>query len=178
MDNDPKSSDYKSTLENKQILQNVTDALGNSLAAVPLNTPDFSAVRAAVTSRNGWSSDSSNFNSDVFAASYVGFYVGEKYVLMAQYGDPQSDHAAFKALQNVFRDKLVVQITTDGISNGGGTIHCSTQQQTSGAPNKNNNGGKDTPGNGGKDTPGSGGEKALFSNSMLVFAGALAALNL
>lgn len=138
LDDDLNSPDYKTTLENKRILQNVTDALGNKITAVSLKSPDLSLVRSSVTSRNGWSPDSPNFNSDNFAASYVGFYVAEKYILMAQYGDPNSDLAAFNVLQNLYHDKFIIQITTDGISNGGGTIHCSTQQQIFNTLNNSN----------------------------------------
>ncbi|KAI9298450.1 hypothetical protein K502DRAFT_283930, partial [Neoconidiobolus thromboides FSU 785] len=128
LDNDPSSPDYKPTLLNKQILQNITDVSQNKLIPVPLNTPDLLLVRSAVTARNGWSRNSTNFNSDGFAASYAGFHAGEKYVLMSQYGDPNADLIAFKTLKDLFKGKSIIQITVDGISNGGGTIHCSTQE--------------------------------------------------
>ncbi|ORZ04503.1 hypothetical protein BCR42DRAFT_198184 [Absidia repens] len=129
LDNDKYSSDYETTAINKNILQNVTDVHGNKLTPVALKTPDSSVVRAAVTKRNGWNSDSSNFDDDTFAASYIGYYASDKFLLMAQYGDPAADLAAFNILKNIFPEKTIMQITTDGISSGGGTIHCSTQQQ-------------------------------------------------
>ncbi|ORZ04506.1 hypothetical protein BCR42DRAFT_338625 [Absidia repens] len=116
LDNDKNSPDYETTAINKNILQNVTDVLGNKLTPVALKTPDSSVVRAA-------------FDDDTFAASYIGYYVSDKFLLMAQYGDPAADLAAFNILKNIFPEKTIMQISTDGISSGGGTIHCSTQQQ-------------------------------------------------
>ncbi|CAO3601318.1 unnamed protein product [Absidia cylindrospora] len=123
LDNDKNSPDYHTTAINKNMLQNVTNVLGNKLTPVALLTPDSSVVRAAVTKRNGWPCDGSKFDDDTFAASYIGYYVSDKFLLMAQYGDPAADLAAFNILKNIFPDKLIMQISTDGISSGGGTIH-------------------------------------------------------
>ncbi|MDE2422462.1 MAG: agmatine deiminase family protein [Gammaproteobacteria bacterium] len=131
LDNDPLSPDHASTLANQQILQNVTDVQGNKLTAVALNAPDFTVLQPVVTARNGWSAGSSNFNSNGFAAGYVGFYLAKGCLLMAQYGDAAADLAAFNTLKTLFPDRVIMQITTDGIANGGGTIHCATQQQIS-----------------------------------------------
>ncbi len=129
LDDDPQSPDHAATLLNQQILTRATDAQGNKITAIPLHSPDFSRVQAAVESRNGWHSGASFFNTTGFAAGYVGFYVIHDCVLMAQFGDTGADQAAFSTLQNLYPTRTVIQITTDGIANGGGTIHCATQQQ-------------------------------------------------
>jgi len=42
---------------------------------------------------------------------------------MAQFGDAAADLAAFNTLVSICPDRTIIQITTDGIANGGGTIH-------------------------------------------------------
>ncbi|AXI03822.1 agmatine deiminase family protein [Aquirhabdus parva] len=129
LDPDPESPDHAATLINQKILQNATDVTGRKINAVPLESPDFSVLQPVVTARNGWSRGSRNFNSHAFAAGYVGYYLANGCVLMAQFGDADADLAAFETLQRLFPDRVIMQITTDGIANGGGTIHCATQQQ-------------------------------------------------
>lgn len=48
---------------------------------------------------------------------------------MAKFGDEEADENAFKEISRIYPDRFVIQITTDGLGNGGGTIHCATQQQ-------------------------------------------------
>ncbi len=129
LDQDPLSPDYVPTHANQKILPNVTDTLGNKINTYVIYAPDFIQVQAAVTARNGWSPGSSNFNSGGFASGYLGYYLGKGCVLMSQYGDAMADLAAFSTLQSLYPDRIIMQISTDGIACGGGTIHCATQQQ-------------------------------------------------
>jgi len=129
LDTDPASPDYAPTRANQRILSSATDASGNRLVAIPLRAPDFDRVRSAVEARNGWKSGKSYFNANGFAAGYVGFYLTRSCVLMARFGDAPADQAAFDTLCHLYPGRAVIQITTDGVANGGGTIHCATQQQ-------------------------------------------------
>ena len=129
LDTDPQSPDYAVTQTNQKILQGATDALGNKLKLIALNAPDFNQLQPVVESRNQWDTGRSHFNSAGFAAGYVGFYVANGCVLLPQFGDAKADIAAFQALSAAYPERRIVQITTDGIANGGGTIHCATQQQ-------------------------------------------------
>ena len=128
LDNDPDSSDYHATQEHKRILSAATDAQGRPIRAIALDTPNFEDVEKTVVARN-WSSGKSKFNADGFAAGYVGFYLANQCVLMARFGDAAADLRAFEQIQALYPDRRVMQITTDGLANGGGTIHCATQQQ-------------------------------------------------
>jgi agmatine deiminase len=128
LDNDPESSDYAATQEHKRILENATDAKGRKLNAIALVSPDFEVLQPVVEARN-WPDAEPQFNEDAFAAGYVGFYVANECVLMAQFGDAAADMAAFELIQELYPDRMVLQMTTDGLANGGGTIHCATQQQ-------------------------------------------------
>lgn len=61
------------------------------------------------------------------AASYVNFYIGNKVVLVPQFGD-RNDAAAVRLLEQVFPERTVVPIDAREIIIGGGNIHCITQQ--------------------------------------------------
>lgn len=128
LDHDPESSDYHATQEHKRILGSVTDAQGRAIRAIALDTPNFDAVEKTVVTRN-WGVGRSKFNADGFAAGYVGFYLANQCVLMAQFGDATADLKAFEQIQKLYPERTVMQIITDGLHYGGGTIHCATQQQ-------------------------------------------------
>lgn len=127
LDTDPQSSEYAVTHEHERLLQQATDADGNKLHLTPLIAPDAQAVKKNVLKRNGWTAKL--FNAESFAAGYVGFYLANDCVLMAGFGDPQADQAAFEVLSELYPERIIMQIPTDGLANGGGTIHCATQQQ-------------------------------------------------
>ena len=128
LDNDPQSSDYQATQEHKRILESATDAHGKPITAIAMPTPEFDTLQPMVEQRN-WNAGASKFNAESFAAGYVGFYAANGCILMAQFGDAAADKAAFEQLQTLYPDRTIMQITTDGLANGGGTIHCATQQQ-------------------------------------------------
>lgn len=102
------------------------------LTAQQLPTPDLAQVHAATRLRNQESPiaarDLETFISSS-AAGYIGYYEANGCIMLGQFGDDEADRAAFDLVSELYPDRVVIQITTDGISNGGGTIHCSTQQQ-------------------------------------------------
>ena len=94
---------------------------------MPLNT-----VKAFITARNTGISIAERASFDAtFAAGYVGYYEANSCILLGQFGDVVADKLAFDKIQAAYPERTVIQITTDGIANGGGTIHCATQQQIS-----------------------------------------------
>lgn len=64
-------------------------------------------------------------------ASYVNFYLCNYGVVMPSFDDPM-DETAKRILQETFPDRRVVQVAALDIVEGGGGIHCITQQQPSG----------------------------------------------
>ena len=127
LDNDPESPEFELTHAHEAILRNATDAQGRKLDITPLIAPNADVVMESVIMRNHWSD--STFNMDSFAAGYIGFYVVNNCVLMQQFGDEAADKLAFDTIQKLYPNRTVVQIAADGLANGGGTIHCATQQQ-------------------------------------------------
>lgn len=102
-----------------------------TLNLIELPTP-LASVKAAIAARNPGVSmtERKNFD-DTFAAGYVGYYEANSCILMGQFGDVAADKIAFDKIQAAYPDRTVIQIATDGVGNGGGTIHCATQQQIS-----------------------------------------------
>jgi agmatine deiminase len=113
-DNYKASYDYDITRENIKILQNSKDADGHNLNIIIIDTPDIINEK---------------FGVNDFAAGYIGYYVCNDAVIMQSFGDMQADSIAKKTLEKVFPNRVVEQIAIDGIASGGGSIHCTTQQE-------------------------------------------------
>lgn len=113
-DNDETSFDYQVTRKNIEILEQSTDAQGRTLQIDILDTPSKINERFGV--RN-------------FAAGYVGYYVCNGAVIAQKFGDDITDQHCKTVLQKAFPDRVIEQISIDGIASGGGSIHCTTQQE-------------------------------------------------
>jgi agmatine deiminase len=113
-DADPESYDHVVTLANIAALRKATDAQGRKLQVITLKAP--ATVRPKYESKD-------------FAAGYIGFYVCNGAVIAQEFGDKRADKAAKKVLQRAFPDRKIFQLNVDGIAGGGGSIHCTTQQE-------------------------------------------------
>ncbi|MGH3853503.1 MAG: agmatine deiminase family protein [Pseudonocardiaceae bacterium] len=91
-----------------------TDAQGSAITVTPIQGPNNNCIRA--TDPN-------------FVSSYANYYVCNGAVISAQFGDPHADTAAKKTLAALFPDRTIEQLNIDTLGNGGGGIHCVTQQQ-------------------------------------------------
>ena len=111
---DPEIYDYEVTREHLRLLQEATDAKGKKLEVITLEAP--TSIRP-------------EFETAEFAPGYVGFYVCNDAVLMSEFGDKKADAKAFETLQSLFPDRVIEQLNIDGIAAGGGSIHCTTQQE-------------------------------------------------
>ncbi len=113
-DMDKDSYDYQITRDNIKILQAATDAKGKPLKLVILDTP--------------WDINTKYGTKD-FAAGYVGYYMCNGAIIMQKFGDKKADKAAKTKLAQVFPNHHIEQLSIDGIASGGGSIHCTTQQE-------------------------------------------------
>ena len=113
---DPDESSPENELTKQQILilEEATDARGNPLEVIPLESP--SKVRP-------------KFETDEFCAGYINFYVCNGAVIVPEFGDARTDGSARERLQHCFPDREIVMLNIDGIAAGGGGIHCATQQE-------------------------------------------------
>lgn len=63
-----------------------------------------------------------------FLASYVNYYVVNGGVVMPRFGDRRADREAAAVVRELYPGREVVQVSVDTLGEGGGGIHCSTQQ--------------------------------------------------
>ena len=113
-ENDTKTYDYNVTRENIAILQNATDANGNLLEVIIIDNPEVF---------------NESFGVDDFAPGYIGYYACNDAIIMQKFGDAEADQNAFEIIQEQFPNRIIEQIAVDAIASGGGSIHCSTQQE-------------------------------------------------
>ena len=109
---DPDDPEYTILQENLRALRLATGAKGRALEILTITRPPRNPA---------WSDD--------FAASYVNFYIANEAVIMPRFGDRRSDAAARQTIARAFPDRKVVSVRIDALADGGGGIHCVTQQQ-------------------------------------------------
>lgn len=63
--------------------------------------------------------------------TYANFYIGNGFVVVPQYGDP-NDKKALDVLRPLFPGREVIGVPSRKIIEGGGSFHCLTQQQPAG----------------------------------------------
>ncbi|MGO1117162.1 agmatine deiminase family protein [Rhodovibrionaceae bacterium A322] len=106
-------ANYRSNLA---VLEAATDAKGRAFNIIKLPAPK-------PRKRN---------NGDWLALSYINFYLPNGGVIMPSFDDDSADNKAFDILCKAFPDREVVQIRALPILEGGGGIHCITQQEPTG----------------------------------------------
>ncbi len=70
------------------------------------------------------------FSGQRLPASYANFYIGNRFVIVPTFNDP-NDRVALGTLSELFKDRTVVGIHAVDLVLGFGTLHCLTQQQPS-----------------------------------------------
>ena len=110
---DPADPEYRDLLENARILESATDADGRSIEVVRILRPCWEEMPE---------------RGDDFAASYVNAYVANGGIVMPRFGDRARDEAARQIFADLHPGHDIVQIPVDTICEGGGGIHCNTQQ--------------------------------------------------
>ena len=109
---DKADPNYTRLTENLDVLRAATDAKGRPLEVLPVPQPK---ARARHDGRR-------------LSLSYINFYVANGGVVMPGFEDA-ADQAAFKAVAAAFPGRQVVQVEALDILEGGGGIHCITQQE-------------------------------------------------
>ncbi len=115
-ESNPADENYRPLTENKERLEGMRAEDGRKLLVVPLPMP------AALF-----------FEGRRLPASYANFYIGNAFVLVPTFNDPQ-DRVALGILSDLFSDRTVVGIHAVDLVWGFGTIHCLTQQQPASDP--------------------------------------------
>jgi agmatine deiminase len=111
---DPRDANHAVLDDNLRRLQAATDASGRPLEIIELPLP---ARRDGASGR--------------LALTYLNFYLANGAVIAPAFDDPM-DEAAAGILARAFPERVVVQLPALDILEGGGGIHCITQQQPAG----------------------------------------------
>ena len=109
---DPEDENYEVLKDNLSRLKHAKDALGRSLEIVTIEQPEAR-----------WKDE------ERLAQSYINFYLPNNGVVIPSFDDPVNDEDALQTLEKVFPERRIVQLDIQEIVNGGGEIHCITQQQ-------------------------------------------------
>ncbi|MEU6082619.1 agmatine deiminase family protein [Streptomyces sp. NPDC047108] len=96
------------------VLESARDARGKTLEIVELDEPDPSEL-----GRRGAE----------FLGCYANYYVVNGAVIMPRFGDAKADDRAASIVRELHPGRVVVPIEIDTLAEGGGGIHCATQQQ-------------------------------------------------
>ena len=117
---------YERLEENYRILKKATDQDGKPFTIIRVPVPELIAEPGIIDSTV------TNF----LATSYLNFLVTNAVVLMASYWKPgrpaimkQKDKQAKEILQKAFPGRKIIQLNVENLNEGGGGIHCATQQQ-------------------------------------------------
>ena len=113
---DPADPNHKPLSENLRRLRIARDAKGRALEIIEMPLPTRREVQGVGR----------------LASSYVNFYIANGGIVAPSFDDPR-DEAARRILQAAFPDRDVVMVPCLTIIEGGGSIHCITQQQPAGA---------------------------------------------
>lgn len=96
------------------VLENTTDARGRRFEIIDLPEPD-----PARLGRRG----------EDFLGSYANYYIANDAILIPRFGDRKADQQAAAVIGDLYPDREVVQLEIHTVAEGGGGIHCATQQQ-------------------------------------------------
>ncbi|QEV17924.1 agmatine deiminase family protein [Streptomyces alboniger] len=95
----------------REALSEAKDARGGSLDLVSLPEPTHIGRRGPD-----------------FLASYVNYYVANDAVIMPRFGDRKADSGAASIVRELYPGREVTQLPVNALGEGGGGIHCATQQ--------------------------------------------------
>lgn len=105
--------DFEAVAALKRVLREYHDARGRRFEIVEISQPQRQAI---------------DWRGRQLAASYVNFYLPNGGLVMPSFDDP-SDLSARAILADCFPEREIVQIDAHALVEGGGGIHCITQQE-------------------------------------------------
>jgi agmatine deiminase len=113
---DPADTNHRVLEDNLRRLRAARDAQGRALEIIELPLP---ARRDTAAGR--------------LVSTYLNFYIANGAIIAPSFDDPMDDEAA-AILARAFPERRILQVPASDIVEGGGGIHCITQQQPAGRP--------------------------------------------
>ena len=110
---DPEDPEYDDLLTCAEQLEKATDARGEAINVERLLRPRWDVMPD---------------RGNDFAASYVNCFVSNGGIVMPKFGDQERDDAARDLFAKLHPGFEIVQVDVSEICEGGGGIHCNTQQ--------------------------------------------------
>lgn len=112
---------YRISVENLKILENIRDAKGRALEIIQIEEPPTRYL-----------------NGDRLTLSYINYYPVEGGIILPVFGEDaeHTDKKAIEILKGIYPDRKVVPVDGMPIIKGGGNVHCITQQMPYGSPAK------------------------------------------
>ena len=104
-------SNFDRLQENKDRLNHAKNINGDSYEIIPIQQPSYR-----------------KFLNERMALSYINFYIANDAIVLPVFNDPM-DKKAIDTISKVFHDRKVVTLEGSRIVEGGGCVHCITQQQ-------------------------------------------------
>lgn len=125
-ENDPQ---YERCVKDYEYLSSVTDAKGRSLTIIKMPVPKTMYMSKEEADQITVSSNAINrLEGRRLAGSYVNFYMGEKFIILPQFGC-EEDKIAIGILKDFYKEeKDIIPVYSKEILLGGGNIHCITKQ--------------------------------------------------
>lgn len=104
---------YKITLENLEILKNVTDAKGRMFEIIPISQPP-----------------KCKYNGQTLTLSYLNFYFVNDGIILPIFSGTaeETDKNAVKILSSTFPNRKIRTVDGMAVVKEGGNVHCTTQQ--------------------------------------------------
>ncbi len=125
-ENDPQ---YERCVKDYEYLSSVTDSKGRSLDIIKMPLPKPMYMSKDEANQLTISPNAINrLEGRRLAGSYVNFYMGEKFIILPQFGCDE-DSKAVQILKDFYNDeKDIIPVQSKEILLGGGNIHCITKQ--------------------------------------------------
>jgi len=108
---DQLDSNYERLKENNNRLKHAKDLQGRSYDIITIHQPGYK-----------------EFLNERMPLSYINFYIANNGVVLPIFNDPK-DKEAIETISKVFHDRKIVTLEGSRIVEGGGCVHCITQQQ-------------------------------------------------
>lgn len=109
---DKDDMNFATTQHNYEILKNSKDQNGNPFTLIPLVLPKNKYLQ----------------NGNRVPATYANFYIGNGFVVVPLYDDP-NDSVALNTIKKAFPNHKVIGLNSKNLILGGGSFHCLTQQE-------------------------------------------------